>query len=286
MKKIFMVFALMEFIVFPYTACADQTSHAYEWQCINKQTNGWEWGDDYFCYVKNNKPHCFLADSKACKVNTTICILGTETNPKNTTRVIYDENYADGKKIILPEKLPTNAYTLSNSLLGYRTCAISYEGSGSDNWYKHYSPKTKAITDCTDTKWKKNDTINKTNEVMVWNNKPVLDDDNTPSEYLVKHYDSPTYPNICVGYYCAGANGKYTEPCDDGTCAADCKKTSDNNSDGGNSGDDSSGGNFENDTFNNDVSGGAGKDKKDVIHRHTVDPWLKALDAYMSSCKK
>ena len=57
--------------------------------------------------------------------------------------------------------------------------------------------------------------------VLVYQKKPVLDDDNMPSEYWVKYFKSPTNPvpdTMCIGYYCPDANGKYTEPCDDGTC--------------------------------------------------------------------
>lgn len=291
MKKIFMIFALMEFIVFPYTACADQTSRAYEWQCINKiikelNPDNHFSNNDYFCINPRKsssytyKWDCFHADNKACVKNTTVCILGSPSYLD-----VQEITDPDLQYISKPEKRPEGTYTYQGLLLGYRTCAISYEGSGSDNWYEHYNPKTKAITDCTNTKWKKNDTINKTNEVMVWDNKPVLDDDNTPSEYLVKHYNSPTYPNICVGYYCAGADGKYTEPCDDGTCSANC-----NNAGGGaddNSGGSAPGGNDGgNDGGENGGNANAKEPDDNKIHRHTVDPWLKALDAYMSSCKK
>ena len=217
MKKIFVIFGLIYI-----------TTQAYSWganvlesQCINKSIerislpasnniNVAGSDNDWFCYTaSNNKVNCFLADSEACPAYTVICTLGTYTE-SNKDWTITHTDYKTTK---------------GGALIGKRICATSYAGSGADRWYgKDGFLQPKPFTDCTDKKWQRNDSISKTNEVMVINSKAILSTNNYPMQYWL-HYDinnTAQYPNVCVGYYCKGADGKYAEPCNDGTCDASC----------------------------------------------------------------
>lgn len=268
MKKIFMIFA----VCFLGLSTPTLGYNTIEQQCYNNTKessylptssgiNIFGNDNDWFCYgVSNNKISCFLADSDACIKNTVVCALGTYTQPvSNWTRT-------------------QNGYqtTYSGALIGQRVCATAYQGSGSDKWYdKDDFQQPKTFTDCTDTKWQRNDSISKTNEVMVINNKAEISNNNYPMQYWI-HYDindSPKYPEICVGYYCAGADGKYTEPCDDGTCSDNCPD------------DDTT----PPDPDPVDSSPVPGTDPAptpstpNIPHRDTVKPYLDALDA---KCKK
>lgn len=194
MKKIFVIFGLCFFGVSTNVKADNDypTQH-----CIDKIQSGTVyngWSDNDKLYTKqSNKWYTFQADSDYCLDKTTVCSLGTELtgSENNGTNAIY----------------------------GKKTCAISHVGQ-SDNWFDHKAPIT--FSDCTDKKWQRNDSISKTNEVMVINSKAILSANNYPMQYWVHWYSKPTYPNVCVGYYCKGADGKYTEPCNDGTCDASC----------------------------------------------------------------
>lgn len=153
--------------------------------------------NSYFCYKfadNTSKYGCFKADTNSCQTNTTVCILGTNT--PDTWK-----NGTDAARKYLP---------------GYRNCAIAYATNrgGDDEWRQAHN-----INDCNDTKWARNDNITKTSPVMVRNNTALIDSaTNKPMEYFVKQYNTPTYPNICIGYYCPTSDGKYREPNTDGTC--------------------------------------------------------------------
>lgn len=189
-----------------------------EQQCYNKQisvnkTNIYGANDDDMICFYPDEAHtrkskdaftCFKADSNACTKGTIICMLGSFSARQ-------DKNLQQIKN-------------LAGLWFPWHYCAISYEGSGSDTWRKHggsYDPM--AIPDCQIAKWAKNDAIDKNQEIMVINNKPILSKNNYPMQYWI-HYDlnDSSYPNVCVGYYCKGADGKYAEPCNDGTCDASC----------------------------------------------------------------
>lgn len=255
MKKLFAIFFLLQII--PVVAHSDTTSDAGKYQCINKiKKEHMPDSDDLFCFNPSSNSaywDCFKADSNACIKNTTVCILGS--NIDLTKISVVHTNSLDPQTSLTfntttsPDRTPDGAYTLDGMLIGYHTCAISYEGSGSDNWYKHYNPKVKIFTECSTQKWKKDETKDKIHEVMIINKKPLLDDTKTkPLEYFVQYYSTPKYPNVCIGYYCKDANGNYQEPGENGSC-------------GNGSGDGS----------------GGGRNAPGQIHRNTVKPYLDAL---------
>ena len=179
---------------------------------------------DWFCFnpwFKSKwsgvKFSCFWANSSACAENTTVCILGTKAAiHHNEKKLVYE---TDGKMYQgTVDELSTGlkVYGYHGVVLGYRSCAVSKNGS-----WAYYAPSYKE--DCTSTKWKKNASINKNKMVMVWGNKAILEEGNKlPKEYYIIHNSKPLDPGICIGYYCEDSRGDYVEPCDDGTCGP-CK---------------------------------------------------------------
>ena len=183
-------------------------------QCLASVYNDWESGENNFCYRTSEKKWaCFQANSVQCKDNIVVCTLGTSTKPDDLVSE-YD----------LITNSETNIHTISNTLIGYHTCAIART---SDNFEKNtwFGDKKPIIyTDCSGIKWQKNDTINKNNEIMVVNDVAQISNNYYPMQWWVSEDASGTYPDICLGYYCKDTNGKFSEPCDDGTCREICQQ--------------------------------------------------------------
>lgn len=275
MKKLLVIFIVF-FGTMPLVN-ADQLSDANEWKCITtmkKQLDPDDYMslDHFFCTNPQKNPtkikwDCFKADSDACVKNTTICMLGTDIDLKT-----IQETTTEGVTF-KPKQTQEGTYTYKDMLLGYKVCAISYEGKGSDNWYKHYNPKTNAIKDCPDKKWER--TNNKTDEVMIIDGKAQIDDNGHPLSYWIKYYATPTFPNICVGYYCKNSNGKYQEPCADGTCSTNClnhDNTDPENNNGNNGNNSNSGGGDDNGADNPSSA-----DTPKLNPPHSAKPYMNKL---------
>lgn len=234
MKKIKLLTIYCILGIVPFTCYAEDDE--YQVQCKTSLTKykSFQNDDDYFCYVSEQYAKatgfkCFKSDSKYCVTHTAVCILGSKTD---LSKVVWtDTNNCAPTKVNpggvwemschkeRPKYYNNGIYTIGNALLGYRTCAVSYEGpSVSDTWF-HYD--LKPIENCPGIKWQSS-SKNSPKALLVVEDKPVLSDDKLPLEYYVRHYNRNMFPEICIGYYCPDASGKYTEPCDDGTCAP-CK---------------------------------------------------------------
>ncbi len=208
MKKLLLIFIYMTLI--PVLA------HSGTQECITKMTNGLKNGDEYFCFYDSpSSIKCFEADEDICQIHTTICIMDYYYR-RRTAKLSSTANL---------KKHNDTYYTYGNVLFAAGdTCALAYAG-GDDRWYgSDYSSPIK-IQSCTDTKWEYKGGIKKTQPVMVIDKKPIIDaQTNKPAIYWIQNYGYAKYPNICIGYYCADSNGKYQEPCDDGSCG-DCSST-------------------------------------------------------------
>ncbi len=260
MKKIFTIFAVFVGLI-PVNVFAG----IGRTQCIENIKNSWKSAADYFCVKDGKNKIAFVADNDYCRNKTIVCALGTTIERKDLAINLY---------------IHETEYTSGQCIVGKRTCVTSRAVRGKyDTWHN-----IKLFEDCPDKKWKKDDT-NKINEVMVINGKAAISTNKYPMQYTVIYDDNnptETYPNICVGYYCAGADGKYTEPCDDGTCSDNCQKSS-----GNGSGDVTPGsGNGGNAGGNDGGTPRVTQPDDNSIHRHTVQKWLNALDAYRATCKK
>ena len=278
MKKLFVIFT----VCFLCAICTPKHAYSIEMSFSSDLTldsNGYAYKDD--CKVVSSQCDdsddclhigrtntCYIADDdgseKFCEMHG-VCVLGTTVDRKW-------------------------ARTYTNACLG------SYVFQGDDKWV--FNKQT--IQDCPNYP---NNSTTKQPAFLTNSNKILTDKDGKvaksivsakgnkvtfmPVSVLKRQFELVLYDyNIkCVAYICINSDGKYTEPCDDGTCSANC-----NNAGGGaddNSGGSAPGGNDGgNDGGENGGNANAKEPDDNKIHRHTVDPWLNALDAYRATCKK